>query len=97
MGLRSSGMIRDANQIMAVAGGSLVHSGTAQYQLNRNDRTFSKRVYTVDDQHTGESKAYMRSTIDLSFDGGNYFGIQKDIDQKDVKAILSASENQGKF
>ena len=97
MSLRSSGMIRDANKIVAVAGGSLVHSGSAQYQLNNNDRTFSKRVYTVSDQHTGDSKPYMRSSIDLSFDGGNYIGIQKDFEEKDIKAMLKTSEVKGKF
>ena len=35
----------------------------------------------------------MRSTIDLSFDGGNYFGIRKEIKEKDLKEILATSED----
>ena len=54
-------------------------------------------MYTVDDKHTGESLPYMRSSIDLSFDGGNYFGIRKEIKENDIKAILATSENKGKF
>ena len=65
--------------------------------LNCNDRQFSKRVYTQLDQHTGESKAYMQSTIDLSFDGGNYFGIDKDIKEQDLRTIMDKSAKQGKF
>ena len=39
----------------------------------------------------------MRSTIDLSFDGGNYFGIKKEMKEKDLKDILTTTEHQGKF
>ena len=65
--------------------------------LNHNDRAFSKRVYTVDDKHTAESQAYTRSAIDLSFDGGNYFGIRKEIKENDLRDILATSETKGKF
>lgn len=41
--------------------------------LMSNDRNrFGKRVFTSQDEHTGEHQAYMHSTIDLSFDGRNY-------------------------
>lgn len=39
---------------MAVKGGTLAHSGLGIYMLDRNDRTFSKRVYTKQDKHTAE-------------------------------------------
>ena len=69
----------------------MAHSGQPMYILDRNDRNFSKRVYTgAEDRHTAEQLPYMRSSIDLSFDGGNYFGIRKDIKEKDLKQILSA-------
>ena len=83
--------------IMNVQGATLAHSGQGAYMLDRNDRIFSKRIYTIDDKHTAESKPYMRSSIDLSFDGGNYFGIRKEIEEKDLKAILATSEKKGKF
>ena len=67
------------------------------YILDRNDREFSKRIYTSGDKHTAEQLPYMRSSIDLSFDGGNYFGIKKEIKEKDLKQILSKQENKGKF
>mmetsp|Transcript_10819 Transcript_10819/g.13598 ORF Transcript_10819/g.13598 Transcript_10819/m.13598 type:complete len:98 (+) Transcript_10819:621-914(+) len=40
--------------------------------LANNDRRFHKRMYTQHDPHTGPSKPYMRSSIDLSFDEGQY-------------------------
>ena len=39
----------------------------------------------------------MRSTIDLSFDGGNYFGIKKEFKENDLKKILATSADKGKF
>ena len=71
--------------------------GQGAYMLDRNDRVFSKRIYTVADEHTAASKPYMQSSIDLSFDGGNYFGIRKEIKESDLKDILKKSENKGKF
>ena len=83
--------------IMTMQGVSMGARGQGAYMLDRNDRVFSKRIYTVDDNHTSESKPYMQSSIDLSFDGGNYFGIRKEIKEKDLKAILATSDNKGKF
>jgi hypothetical protein len=39
----------------------------------------------------------MRSSINLAFDGGNYFNVKKQINQADLKVILDASEKQGSF
>ena len=86
-----------SGQIMNLKGCTLAHGGNAMYSLDKNDRTFSKRMYTNNDKHTGEQLPYMRSTIDLSFDGGNYFGIKKEIKENDLKNILATSETKGKF
>jgi hypothetical protein len=79
MPLRESTMLRDAARVMHVARGTLAHNCHPNYMLPINDRNFSKRVYTDQDENTGESLPYMRSSIDLSFDGGNYMNINKEI------------------
>ena len=73
--------------------GTLAHKGHPNYILPRNDRQFSKRVYTMEDGHTGESKPYMRASIDFAFDGGNYLDLKKEMHKnEDVRALISQSE-----
>ena len=97
MPLRESTMLRDATRVMHVMSGTLAHACHPSFILPRNDRHFSKRVYTEQDTHTGQSLPYMRSSIDLSFDGGNYLSLKKDIEAKDLKSILASTEHKGKF
>lgn len=97
MPLRAATLLRDNSKIMSVKQGTLAHKDNAHYMLPRNDRQFSKRVYTLEDGHTGQSKQYMRASIDLSFDGGNYFNVKKDLKKDDLKDILITSQRQGSF
>ena len=86
-------MLRDAEKIITLKQGTLPRNhGSAQIMLNRNDRQFSKRVYTDQDPYTGECKPYMRSSINLAFEGGNYFDVKKRIKKADLKVILDASD-----
>ena len=79
-------------RLIAVEGSAILGSNhQPNYMLGSNDRQFSKRVYTKQDQHTGESKSYMQSSIDLSFDGGNYFGIDKGFKKQDLRTIMDKS------
>ena len=97
MPLRESTLLRDANKVMHVRSGTLCHAGHPNYILPINDRNFSKRVYTEQDPYTGESLPYTRSSIDLSFDGGNYVHLKNELRAKDLKSILVDSEVKGNF
>ena len=85
LALRDSTMLRSGKKIMAAP--PTAHRGKeAHYVLGTNDRSFSKRVYTKDDHHTGESRPWMQSSIELGIGGGIYFGINKDEDMSGMLA-----------
>ena len=90
-------MLKEAHKIMHLQHGTMAHRGHPNYVLARNERVFSKRVYTQGDKHTGESLPYMRSSIDLSFDGGNYMNLSNDFKPKDLQRLIVTSDNKGKF
>ena len=48
------------------------NASNALYLLSNDRVRFGKRVFTEQDEHTGDHRACMRSTINLSFDGVNY-------------------------
>ena len=64
----------------------------AIYVLTNNDRHFSKRVYTKNDTHTGQSQPWNQSSIDFAHGGGSYFGLQKSDDL--VSGMLASGSKE---
>ena len=86
LALRESTMLNSGKKIMAAP--PTAHRGKdTAYILGDNNRNFSKRVYTKDDLHTGESQPWNQSSIDLSLGGGNYFGLNK---EQDISGMLAS-------
>jgi len=44
-----------------------------------NNRRFAKRMISIDASQMGNPRKYLHSSINLSFDGGNPYSIQKTI------------------
>ena len=65
--------------------------------MNRNDRSFSKKVYTKQDKYTGKDEPWTRTTIDLGFAGGNYFGMKQDFKEGDIRNMMGATQLKGSF
>ena len=90
LALRDNTMLMSGKKIMAAP--PTAHRGKdAAYVLGDNDRSFSKRVYTKDDLHTGQSQPWNQSSIDLSLGGGSYFGLNKD---EDLSGMLASGSKE---
>ena len=73
-------------------------NGRSQILLNYNDRKFGKRMFIrTDNKSTEARRHYTSSSIDLAFDGGNYFKIGQEMKEDDLKGVLELSDRQGRF